>query len=252
MASSATVTVTAARPNSPVNTSTENDTRATAAISQPTPVVRNGRGNGAGLPDGRRRRAEWGITPGPWLSFTTVPGSSSEGTPMTPPYPASVRPTGVPRDQPRIKPYPPATRHPEHQHRNTLVRAMAPRPNGIDAFSRNLGRAFKRAAPGFPTSGPRPVGGGRRLRDAWSVRSTSGPWSHSLPTTWPRFEPVAGWPSSGRTFSTGQIPLTATVHDSPMTGSLRVLSRNCLRGLALNGPLGAAMELEGGRSVPSA
>jgi hypothetical protein len=37
-----------------------------------------------------------------------------------------------------------------------------------------------------------------------------------------------------------------------MPGSLRVLSRNCLRGLALNGPLGAAMELEGGRSVPSA
>ena len=34
---------------------------------------------------------------------------------------------------------------------------------------------------------------------------------------------------------------TATVHDSPMTGSLRVLSRNCRRGLALNGPLGAAM-----------
>jgi hypothetical protein len=31
---------------------------------------------------------------------------------------------------------------------------------------------------------------GRRLRDAWRVRSTSGPSSPSLPTTWPRFEPV--------------------------------------------------------------
>jgi hypothetical protein len=36
-----------------------------------------------------------------------------------------------------------------------------------------------------------------------------------------------------------------------MPGSLRVLSRNCLRGLALNGPLGAAMELEGGRLCPT-
>ena len=30
-------------------------------------------------------------------------------------------------------------------------------------------------------------------QDAWWVRSSSGPWSHSLPIPWPRFEPVAGW-----------------------------------------------------------
>ncbi len=36
------------------------------------------------------------------------------------------------------------------------------------------------------------------------------------------FEPVADSSSSGRTFSTGQIPRTAAVRDYPTTGSLRV------------------------------
>ena len=84
------------------------------------------------------------------------------------------------------------------------------------------------------------------VQDAWWVRSSSAPWSHSLPTTLPQFEPVAGWSSSGRTFGTGQIPRTAAVRDYPTTGSLRVLSRNRRRGLARNGPLGAAIELPGG------
>ena len=62
----------------------------------------------------------------------------------------------------------------------------------------------------------------------------------------PQFEPVAGWSSSGRTFSTGQIPRTAAVRDYPTTGSLHVLSCSRRRGLARNGPLGAAIELPGG------
>jgi hypothetical protein len=32
----------------------------------------------------------------------------------------------------------------------------------------------------------------RVLQGAWWVRSSSGPWSHSLPTTWPRFELITG------------------------------------------------------------
>ena len=42
----------------------------------------------------------------------------------------------------------------------------------------------------------------RHVQDAWLVRSTSGPWSHSLPTTLLRSEPVAGWSSPLRAFST--------------------------------------------------
>jgi hypothetical protein len=85
----------------------------------------------------------------------------------------------------------------------------------------------------------------RFLPDAWWVRSTSGPWSHSLPTTWPQFEPVAGWSPSGRTFHTCQMPRMAAVRDYPTTGSLRVLSRNRRRGLARNGSPRAAIELPG-------
>ena len=48
--------------------------------------------------------------------------------------------------------------------------------------------------------------------------------------------------SSGPALSTGQIPRSAAVP----TGSLRVRSRNRRRGLARNGPLGAAVELPGG------
>ena len=75
IASSTTVTATAAPPSSPANTSTDSTTSTTAAVSQPTPVVRSGRGRGGGLPEGRRRRADRGIPPGPrWTSCTTGPG----------------------------------------------------------------------------------------------------------------------------------------------------------------------------------
>jgi hypothetical protein len=77
------------------------------------------------------------------------------------------------------------------------------------------------------------------------VRSASGPWSHSLPTTRPRFEPVAGWSSSGGRSVQAEHPGRHGPRLST-TGSLRVLSRNCRRGLARNGPLGAAVELPGG------
>ena len=50
----------------------------------------------------------------------------------------------------------------------------------------------------------------------------------------------------GADVSTGQTPRSAAVRDYPTTGSLCVLSRNRRRGLARNGPLGAAMELLGG------
>ena len=100
--------------------------------------------------------------------------------------------------------------------------------------------------PVSPQLGGRPGDADRRVQDPWWVRSTSEPWAHSLPTMLPQFDRGAGWSSSGRTFSTGQTPRTAAVRDYPTTGSLRVLSRNRRRGLARNGPLGAAMELPGG------
>ena len=37
----------------------------------------------------------------------------------------------------------------------------------------------------------------RVLHDAWWVRSTSGAWAHSLPTTWPRFELLIGCDQRG-------------------------------------------------------
>ena len=40
-----------------------------------------------------------------------------------------------------------------------------------------------------PSLSGRPAG---FAQDTWWVRSRSGPWSHSLPTTWPRFELVTG------------------------------------------------------------
>ena len=84
------------------------------------------------------------------------------------------------------------------------------------------------------------------------VGSTSAPWSHSLPTTWLQGGHLAGWSSSGRTFSAGQTPRTAAVRDYPTTGSLRVLSRKRRRGLARNGPLGAAIGNSGWVSARSA
>ena len=56
----------------------------------------------------------------------------------------------------------------------------------------------------------------------------------------------------GRTFNAGQTPRTTAVRDSPTTGSLRVLSRKRRRGLARNGPLGAAIGNSGWVSAPSA
>src|SRR3954470_23646556 len=89
--SSTTVTVTAAPRNSPANTTTNNDTNPAAATNQPTPVARNGRGNGGGCPDGRRRPAGPDATPARCsTSRPTAPGSSPAGTPITPPNPCSV------------------------------------------------------------------------------------------------------------------------------------------------------------------
>ena len=70
----------------------------------------------------------------------------------------------------------------------------------------------------------------------------SAPWSHSLPTTWPEFEPV---------IIEADAEYRPNTHDGSgrrrsTTGFLRVLSRNRRRGLARNVPLGAAIELPGG------
>ena len=92
IASSTTVTATAASRSSPANTSTDSTTNTTAAVSQPTPVVRSGRGRGGGLPEGRRRRAERGIPPGPSLTACTPgPAGWSAGTPTTPPNRSRIR-----------------------------------------------------------------------------------------------------------------------------------------------------------------
>jgi hypothetical protein len=93
----------------------------------------------------------------------------------------------------------------------------------------------------------------RRSQDAWWVRSTSGPWSHSSPTTLPEFSP---WPLGhhrGRAFSTGQMPgrqRSATIRRRAASAFCRVTAAEAL---ARNGPLGAANELPGGcrRRVPT-
>jgi hypothetical protein len=46
----------------------------------------------------------------------------------------------------------------------------------------------------------------RLVQDPWWVRSTSEPWSHSLPTTRCAPSPLAGWSSSLREFSTRRSP----------------------------------------------
>jgi hypothetical protein len=91
------------------------------------------------------------------------------------------------------------------------------------------------------------------VRHAWWVRGTSEPWANSLPTTPLRSEPVSGWSSPLRAFSTGQMPRTAAVRDYPRTGSLRVRSRDCRRRLARNGRFGVATEVPGGcrRGAPT-
>ena len=55
----------------------------------------------------------------------------------------------------------------------------------------DMRRAAPRPHPRRPAPG-RPHGLPRRLRNTWSVRRTSGPWSDSSPTTVPPLEPITG------------------------------------------------------------
>ena len=92
IASSTTVTPTAAATQLTSEHQHRQHHSTTAAVSQPTPVVRSGRGRGGGLPEGRRRRAERGIPPGPRSTACTPgPAGWSGGTPTTPPNRSRIR-----------------------------------------------------------------------------------------------------------------------------------------------------------------
>ncbi len=60
------------------------------------------------------------------------------------------------------------------------------RPNG------DIGPSVARD-PAIQDEAGRSHGLPRRLRNTWSVRSTSEPWAQSLPTTLPQFRHVAAW-----------------------------------------------------------
>jgi len=73
-----------------------------------------------------------------------------------------------------------------------VVRKRAAEIPGSTGVSDGI-RAVAVPRPHPRRSAPRASDSDPSVQDAWLVRSTSGPWVHSLPTTLPQFRHVAAW-----------------------------------------------------------
>ena len=83
------------------------------------------------------------------------------------------------------------------RHSCVVLRRPAETPRRPNGFVRRSVAPDCDAETQEPMSRPSVAGGRAFLQDAWWVRSSSGPWSHSLPTTWLRFRARHGGDQRG-------------------------------------------------------
>ena len=127
------------------------------------------------------------------------------------------------------------------------------RPRVLAFASAPFGRCSVRSPRGARAAHATPApASGKSPPSSWWVRSSSGPWSHSLPTTWPQSQHVIGWFMIGADVQYRPDTQDGSLPRLSDDGLRRdFLSRNRRRYSARSGPLDAAVELPGGCRRPA-